>query len=109
VQVRDWYVDSFKELRQFPEVRDSDTELKFTSLLKVSQQSLCSGQAYAVLCVPLGRVSCVVHWPHMALHAIIAVVFFTTVHLQQTQKRGASHGHGCGGAQAGAVAQCGPR
>lgn len=34
-QVRDWYVDSFKELRSFPEVRDAETELKFTSLLKV--------------------------------------------------------------------------
>jgi hypothetical protein len=49
VQVRDWYVDSFKELRQFPEVRDSDTELKFTSLLKVRQQSLCTGHACAML------------------------------------------------------------
>ena len=49
VQVRDWYVDSFKELRQFPEVRDSDTELKFTSLLKVCQQSLCTGHACAML------------------------------------------------------------
>lgn len=102
-------MDSFKELRQFPEVRDSDTELKFTSLLKVSQQSLCSGEAYAMLGVPLGRLSLVVHWPHMACQAITAVVLLTTVHLQQTQKRGASHGHGCGGAQAGAVAQCGPR
>jgi pyruvate dehydrogenase kinase 2/3/4 len=34
LKVRDWYVDSFKELRQFPEVRDTDTELKFTSLLQ---------------------------------------------------------------------------
>lgn len=34
LKVRDWYVDSFKELRSFPEVRDAETELKFTSLLK---------------------------------------------------------------------------
>ncbi len=36
-QVRDWYVDSFKELRQFPEIRDTQTELKFTQLLKVQR------------------------------------------------------------------------
>jgi hypothetical protein len=38
LQVRDWYVDSFKELRQFPEVKDSHTELQFTSLLKVRHE-----------------------------------------------------------------------
>lgn len=34
MQVRDWYVESFKELRSFPRVRDAQDELKFTGLLK---------------------------------------------------------------------------
>ena len=34
MQVRDWYVDSFKELRRFPAVRDTSDELHFTELLK---------------------------------------------------------------------------
>lgn len=33
-QVRDWYVESFKNLRSFPAIRDSSDELKFTDLLK---------------------------------------------------------------------------
>jgi hypothetical protein len=111
VQVRDWYVDSFKELRQFPEVRDSDTELKFTSLLKVRQQSLCTGHARAMLYLIVSYwVACPLYFTghDMTCQAITAIVSLITVHLQQTQKCGASHGHGCGGAQTGAVAQCGP-
>jgi hypothetical protein len=34
VQVRDWYVESFKELRNFKPIRDAESELKFTSLLR---------------------------------------------------------------------------
>ena len=34
VQVRDWYVESFKELRNFRPIRDAESELQFTSLLK---------------------------------------------------------------------------
>jgi len=33
-QVRNWYVDSFKELRRFPQVKDTADELHFTELLK---------------------------------------------------------------------------
>lgn len=33
-QVRDWYVESFKELRQFPNIKDSADEIKFTDLLR---------------------------------------------------------------------------
>ena len=32
--MRDWYVDSFKELRRFPAVKDTADELHFTELLK---------------------------------------------------------------------------
>ncbi|KAJ7532695.1 hypothetical protein O6H91_13G014700 [Diphasiastrum complanatum] len=31
--VRDWYVDSFKDLRSFPEIQDRGHELKFTELI----------------------------------------------------------------------------
>lgn len=34
MQVRDWYVDSFRELRSFPEIKDAETEIQFTDLLK---------------------------------------------------------------------------
>lgn len=34
MQVRDWYVESFRELRQFPNVRDAHDELKLTDLLR---------------------------------------------------------------------------
>lgn len=34
LKVRDWYVDSFRELRSFPEIKDSESELQFTALLK---------------------------------------------------------------------------
>ena len=34
MQVRDWYVESFKELRNFKPIRDAESELKFTHLLR---------------------------------------------------------------------------
>lgn len=34
LKVRDWYVESFKELRSFPKVRDANDEVSFTKLLK---------------------------------------------------------------------------
>ena len=34
MQVRDWYVESFKELRNFKPIRDAESELKFTGLLR---------------------------------------------------------------------------
>jgi hypothetical protein len=33
-QVRDWYVESFRELRSFPKVKDAGDELQFTRLLQ---------------------------------------------------------------------------
>ncbi|CAM6010633.1 unnamed protein product [Sphagnum balticum] len=33
LKVRDWYVDSFKDLRSFPEIQDLHDELKFTELI----------------------------------------------------------------------------
>lgn len=33
LKVRDWYVDSFKDLRSFPKIQDMDDEAKFTSLI----------------------------------------------------------------------------
>ena len=33
-QVRDWYVESFRELRGFPKVKDAGDELQFTRLLQ---------------------------------------------------------------------------
>ncbi|GLJ44841.1 hypothetical protein SUGI_0943310 [Cryptomeria japonica] len=33
LKVRDWYVDSFRDLRTFPDVQDSKDELKFTELI----------------------------------------------------------------------------
>lgn len=33
-QVRDWYVESFRELRSFPKVKDASDELHFTRLLQ---------------------------------------------------------------------------
>lgn len=38
VQVRDWYVQSFKELRSFPTVKDAADEAQFTSLLRKIHQ-----------------------------------------------------------------------
>lgn len=32
--MRDWYVESFKDLREFPAVKDMDDEKKFTDLLR---------------------------------------------------------------------------
>lgn len=34
LQVRDWYVESFRELRGFPKVKDASDELQFTRLLQ---------------------------------------------------------------------------
>ena len=34
LQVRDWYVDSFKELRQFPPIQNEQDEANFTGLLR---------------------------------------------------------------------------
>ncbi|CAL5220332.1 g2325 [Coccomyxa viridis] len=34
LKVRDWYVESFKELREFKPIRDAESELKFTGLLR---------------------------------------------------------------------------
>eukprot|EP00271_Cylindrocystis_brebissonii_P012068 TRINITY_DN3013_c0_g1_i2.p1 TRINITY_DN3013_c0_g1~~TRINITY_DN3013_c0_g1_i2.p1 ORF type:complete len:240 (+),score=42.30 TRINITY_DN3013_c0_g1_i2:565-1284(+) len=33
LKVRDWYVDSFKDLRSFPEIKDAQDELRFTELI----------------------------------------------------------------------------
>ena len=33
-QVRDWYVESFKDLREFPAIKDDNDEQKFTDLLR---------------------------------------------------------------------------
>lgn len=32
-QVRDWYVESFQELRRFPEIESFEDELEFTQLI----------------------------------------------------------------------------
>jgi pyruvate dehydrogenase kinase 2/3/4 len=34
VQVRDWYVESFRELKAMPPIRDTTDELRFTGILK---------------------------------------------------------------------------
>ena len=34
LQVRDWYVESFRELREFPRIQDINDEAKFTDLLR---------------------------------------------------------------------------
>ncbi|XP_062211382.1 pyruvate dehydrogenase (acetyl-transferring) kinase, mitochondrial-like [Phragmites australis] len=35
LKVRDWYVDSFRDIRYFPEVRNQDDELAFTQMIKM--------------------------------------------------------------------------
>ncbi|EAY90179.1 hypothetical protein OsI_11743 [Oryza sativa Indica Group] len=35
LKVRDWYLDSFRDLRCFPEVRNRDDELAFTEMIKM--------------------------------------------------------------------------
>lgn len=35
VKVRDWYLDSFRDIRYFPEVRNRDDELAFTQMIKM--------------------------------------------------------------------------
>lgn len=34
LKVRDWYVESFKELKKFPKVKDTNDEVQLTKLLK---------------------------------------------------------------------------
>ncbi|GAB4825638.1 hypothetical protein Ancab_008512 [Ancistrocladus abbreviatus] len=34
-QVRDWYLDSFRDLRSFPEIKDKNDELEFTQMIKM--------------------------------------------------------------------------
>ncbi|XP_015060760.1 pyruvate dehydrogenase (acetyl-transferring) kinase, mitochondrial-like [Solanum pennellii] len=35
LQVRDWYLDSFRDLRSYPEIKDKNDELKFTQMVKM--------------------------------------------------------------------------
>jgi pyruvate dehydrogenase kinase 2/3/4 len=35
VKVRDWYLDSFRDIRYFPEVRNREDELAFTQMIKM--------------------------------------------------------------------------
>ncbi|XP_015689682.1 pyruvate dehydrogenase (acetyl-transferring) kinase, mitochondrial-like isoform X2 [Oryza brachyantha] len=35
LKVRDWYLDSFRDIRYFPEVRNRDDELAFTEMIKM--------------------------------------------------------------------------
>ncbi|GMP76106.1 hypothetical protein CsSME_00032925 [Camellia sinensis var. sinensis] len=35
LQVRDWYLDSFRDLRSFPEIKDTNDELEFNQMLKM--------------------------------------------------------------------------
>ena len=35
MKVRDWYVDSFRDIRSFPEVRSKEDELAFTQMIKM--------------------------------------------------------------------------
>ncbi|PSS02794.1 [Pyruvate dehydrogenase (acetyl-transferring)] kinase [Actinidia chinensis var. chinensis] len=35
LKVRDWYLDSFRDLRSFPEIKDTNDELEFTQMIKM--------------------------------------------------------------------------
>ncbi|KAL2470211.1 [Pyruvate dehydrogenase (acetyl-transferring)] kinase [Abeliophyllum distichum] len=35
VKVRDWYLDSFRDLRSFPDIKDKSDELEFTQMIKM--------------------------------------------------------------------------
>eukprot|EP00262_Sarcandra_glabra_P020514 TRINITY_DN818_c0_g2_i1.p1 TRINITY_DN818_c0_g2~~TRINITY_DN818_c0_g2_i1.p1 ORF type:complete len:371 (-),score=69.64 TRINITY_DN818_c0_g2_i1:326-1438(-) len=35
LKVRDWYIDSFRDLRNFPEIKDSNDELAFTRMIQM--------------------------------------------------------------------------
>lgn len=35
LQVRDWYVDSFRDLRSFPDIKDTNDEKEFTKMIKM--------------------------------------------------------------------------
>lgn len=32
--MRDWYLDSFRDLRSFPDIKDTDDEREFTQMIK---------------------------------------------------------------------------
>lgn len=34
-KVRDWYMDSFRDLRSFPDIKDKNDELDFTQMIKM--------------------------------------------------------------------------
>ena len=71
VQVRDWYVESFKELRNFKPIRDAESELRFTSLLRhiyhrhrcglgpvrAQEQSVHSSYCLCMLCLTTSSAS----------------------------------------------------
>ena len=50
MQVRDWYVESFKELREFKPIRDAESELKFTGLLRHIYHRHRYGPSYSHVC-----------------------------------------------------------
>jgi len=80
LQVRDWYVESSKELRSFKPIRDADSELKFTDLLKHiyhrHRYVLCSGRKQLCCCnadllhvnAASGRAKLAIHWISSPLH-----------------------------------------
>ncbi|PIN03902.1 Dehydrogenase kinase [Handroanthus impetiginosus] len=35
LKVRDWYLDSFRDLRSFPDIKDNNDELEFTQMIKM--------------------------------------------------------------------------
>ncbi|KAK1390306.1 Protein-serine/threonine kinase [Heracleum sosnowskyi] len=35
IKVRDWYLDSFKDIRSFSEIKDKNSELEFTNMIKM--------------------------------------------------------------------------
>ena len=35
LKVRDWYLESFRDIRSFPDVKDSNDELAFTQMIKM--------------------------------------------------------------------------
>ena len=58
-QVRNWYVDSFKELRRFPQVKDTADELHFTELLKhIYHRHRCAARRCLLGGRPVARLPC---------------------------------------------------
>lgn len=51
-QVRDWYVESFKDLRAFAPIKNSADEVQFTDLLKhiYNRHKVCVWQFAAGVC-----------------------------------------------------------